>query len=58
MQLRWVNGSCLKKDNTALRTHHDIGWNNPNNLVLQQLWKSELGNSEWRNIEIEDIKPE
>ena len=52
MMLRWIDGNKANNWKNSVKFYNDIGWGNPNHVVLQQMWLGDLGEQDWRDIEV------
>ena len=52
MQLRWIKHTEANEPRLGVRFANDIGWDWPDNIVLQQKWISDEGNEKWEDVEL------
>jgi len=50
MMLRWVDATKANDSKNAVPFSNDVGWGNPSNVVLQQMWQGDMGEQEWKDV--------
>ena len=53
MRLRWVDSLKANDLNNAVPFSNNIGWGQPDNVVLQQQWQGSDGTVKWEDIKLE-----